>query len=338
MTMEKLYIQWHITRTCNMRCRHCYQDSFASEGELGWDGLVRIADGIISFCSARGLRAVINLTGGEPFLKREFFQLAEYLNRADAIEELMVITNGMPLSDELHQRLSGVTKLSTVKISLEGVSDPANGRIRPKGSWSRVVEHMRRWRALDRFAIVLMFTVSRTNMDEVPRLFDFCVAEDLSGFIIERFIPLGQGIGMRDQVLDGSDWRTLVGWLTERCEIRVPPEALAPYKAFWVVYVPHDGSFELRGAPCIIGDNGFCIMEDGEVFPCRRLPVSVGNLLKMPVESILASDTLTALHTRERLGGECARCGLSACLGCRAIAYALTGDLLGEDPQCLITR
>jgi radical SAM protein with 4Fe4S-binding SPASM domain len=76
-------------------------------------------------------------------------------------------------------------------------------------------------------------------------------------------------------------------------------------------------------------------MPEGNVLPCRRFPISIGNLLATPFKQIWEeSELLEELRRKENLKGKCGRCKIKDCRGCRSLALALTGDYLGEDPHC----
>ncbi|MFZ5800859.1 MAG: radical SAM protein, partial [Candidatus Omnitrophota bacterium] len=117
---KNFYFQWHITNLCNLRCRHCYQEDFTEQGDLGQKELLAVADNILSVLRKRKQKAIINLTGGEPFLKPELFPLLEYLDGNTEVKELAVITNGTLLNKETVLRLREFKKLNEVKLSLEG--------------------------------------------------------------------------------------------------------------------------------------------------------------------------------------------------------------------------
>ncbi len=129
---EPFYIQWHITNFCNLRCNHCYQDDFSRKDDLGWPALKTICDNILNTLKAWGRTACIHLTGGEPLLKSEFFLLLDYLNSQPAIDELGIITNGLPIDPEMIKRLSVFSKLKKMKISLDGGDARTHEAIRPR--------------------------------------------------------------------------------------------------------------------------------------------------------------------------------------------------------------
>jgi radical SAM protein with 4Fe4S-binding SPASM domain len=150
--------------------------------------------------------------------------------------------------------------------------------------------------------------------------------------IIERFIPLGRGRESLDEVLSKEEWKEMIGVLLDFFSIEEEPSFL-PYQAFQISF--HEEEPELLGAPCIIGTDGLCIMPEGTVYPCRRFPISIGNLLDTPLKQIWEeSEVLEKVKKKENLKGKCGRCKMKDCRGCRSLALALTGDYLAEDPHC----
>lgn len=94
---------------------------------------------------------------------------------------------------------------------------------------------------------------------------------------------------------------------------------------------------------CSAGVAGLTILPNGNVTPCRRLPLSLGNVCKDSLREIwAASPILEALRDRSRYKGKCGTCKRwAACRGCRAIAYAWSrsrgeDDYLADDPQCFL--
>ena len=173
----------------------------------------------------------------------------------------------------------------------------------------------------------------RKNFRNLPSLFKLCQEKGIHGLIIERFIPLGKGRGMMNQVLCKEEWNEMIGMLFHFFSIEGEQNLVLPYQAFQISFSGEEP--ELLGAPCVIGVDGLCIMPEGSVFPCRRFPVSIGNLLETPLKQIWEqSGLLQELRKKENLKGRCGRCGMKNCRGCRSLAFALTGDCLGEDPHC----
>lgn len=328
--MKPFAFQWHVTDRCNLCCRHCYQDDWTKAAELGFGALTELGDRVLRGLAGRPV--TINLTGGEPFALPGLAALVEHLHRAPNLESIHIITNGVEVGDAL-ERLARLPKLGALKVSLESADEALNDDLRGKGNFRRVLAALPRLRAAR--PVVLMTTLSRRNAAGIETLVALAREHGLAGVIFERFVPWGRGLAMAGEVLDALEWQAAALAIARQACLEVEPDDLLPYRAFWLALLP-DGGAELEGALCNLGDESMALMPDGAVYPCRRLPLKIGDALREPFADILerlqafAPDVLGA-----RLHGDlCGLCGVIGCAGCRALALATTGDLLGDDPQC----
>jgi len=331
---DQFHIQWHITNLCNLRCQHCYQDDFSKDKDLDWAGLKKISDYILTTIKEWNKTACIHLTGGEPLLKPELFDLLNYLNQNPVVEELGIITNGLLFNRDVVKRLSQFSKLRKIKISLDGADAETNDSIRGEGNFSRVIQDLSWVKEGNRFQTILMFTVMKRNFRELPTFLKLSQDLGVGGFIIERFIPLGRGRERIEEVLNKEEWKELIKALLDFFSIE-EENSFLPYQAFQISFSGEEP--ELLGAPCVIGRDGLCIMPNGTVFPCRRFPISIGNLLNESLKQVWEkSDLLNKLRKKENIKGKCGRCAIKDCRGCRSLALSLTGDYFEEDPHCCL--
>jgi radical SAM protein with 4Fe4S-binding SPASM domain len=329
---DPFHIQWHITNLCNLRCQHCYQDDFSRRNDLDWSGLKRVSDNILTTIKEWDKAACIHLTGGEPLLKPELFDLLNYLDQSPVVEELGIITNGLLLDRDVVKRLPKFSKLKKIKISLDGADAETNDSIRGERTFDKVIQNIPLIRKENSFEIILMFTVMKRNFKNLPSFINLCQELSLNGFIIERFIPWGRGRERMEEVLNKEEWKELIKKLLDFFSIE-EENSFLPYQAFQISFNGEEP--ELLGAPCVIGVDGLCIMPNGSVFPCRRFPISIGNLLETTLKRIWEeSDILEKLREKKNIKGKCGKCEMKDCRGCRSLALALTGDSLEEDPHC----
>lgn len=329
---KNFYFQWHITNLCNSRCRHCYQSDFTLNSDLKWQDLKRTADNILAVLKKWERKAIINLTGGEPFLKPELFELLKYLDGESRVKEIGIITNGTLLNKEVLAKLKSIKKLDEIKLSLEAADEKLNDSIRGKGSFASTLKAIELLKKQKKIEITLMFTILKRNLKEVSRVLSLAQEKGAGGVILERFIPWGRGEAIKNEVLSKEEWRIFLNSLSQFLEVPFD-ESIAGYKAFWIRF--KKGIFRLFGAPCIAAEDGVCIMPNADVLPCRRFNLKIGNLLKEPLDKIYqGSKVISDLKKKDKLKGKCKTCLIKGCKGCRALAYALTGDYLAEDLQC----
>jgi len=326
-----LYFQWHITDICNLRCKHCYQSNYTAAAELDIDGLKKIADSISLTASAKNTGIVYNITGGEPFLKKELFPLCAYLDSLKETREYIIITNGMLINTETISRLKTLKKLSGIKVSLESAVPSVNDSIRGKGSFDNAVKSIEML-TREGIPVTVMFTVMKSNLSGIPGLVKLCREIKADGLIIERFIPMGEGSKIKSEVLSKNEWKELAETILDLAGEQTDKLDIYDWRAFWIEILK-DGKLNLSGAECNIGKSNFCIMPNADVYPCRRFGLNIGNILQEPLEKIIDSPVLNNIMNGTRKG-KCKECEYLDCRGCPALAYHLSGDYLAEDTQC----
>ncbi len=332
--MDDFGFQWHLSDRCNLRCRHCYQDRFDAEGDPPLATLRAMADRIVAGLPG-GCPISINLTGGEPLLDPRLPGLVEHLEGLPSVAEVAIITNATLAPAVTLERLAACPSFQRWKVSLESGDPTVNDAIRGRGNLKRVATGVRRLRRATGRPVVLMVTLGRHNVASVPATVALGRELGAVGIIFERFVPLGSGGGMAAQVLDAPGWRRATRAVAAAAGLDVSPLELLAYRAFWL-RLDLDSDDPLAGALCNLGVGSMALMPDGTVHPCRRLPVQVGNVLREPFGELrarLAGYAPGAMRPRMH-GPTCGGCGVQGCAGCRALARALTDDLLADDPQC----
>jgi radical SAM protein with 4Fe4S-binding SPASM domain len=331
--MKEFGFQWHITNFCNLRCRHCYQDDFSAAADLDTGTVKGIVRKICDTLADR--RIYINLTGGEPFLRKDLFDILETLETFPQIREYNIITNALPLDRKKAERLETFRHLKQLKISLECSDSELNDSIRGRGSFRKILQNLELLKELSSKTKVLMYTLGGYNYHRVPDMLEFSRSAGADAAILERFVPLGQGQGLKESYLKADEWRSVIQDLIRFCGLDSTPEDLLPYKAF---YVDLKNRREVHGALCNLGDESMALMPNGDVYPCRRLPVKIGNVLKDEFSEIILRLQLLRESLDKDVKGKCGGCRIESCYGCRAIAYSLTSDMYAEDPQCFLAR
>jgi MoaA/NifB/PqqE/SkfB family radical SAM enzyme len=330
--MASFGFQWHLSDRCNQRCKHCYQERFDDASELPSGHLFELAQRVMHGLAPR--RVSINLTGGEPLMHPQLFELIDRLAAFEHLEGVHLITNGTVLTNGLIEAIRTRETIGQIKISLESGRAEDNDRIRGRGNLARVTANLSGFAQTGK-ALVLMTTLGPCGSDGIADTVAFAREHGFCGVIFERFVPLGRGKPLSPLVPDPAEWSTMKVMIASAAGVEAREQDLLPYQALWIDLAP--GAPEpLRGALCNLGAGSMALMPDARVLPCRRLPEAVGNALTDPFEKILeglagwAPDSL-----RPRLKGHgCSSCEIEGCAGCRALARAITGDALADDPSC----
>jgi radical SAM protein with 4Fe4S-binding SPASM domain len=314
-----------------LHCQHCYQDPKFIKKELKTKEVFFLLEEFVK--QIKGWRLPqesvrISLTGGEPFLRNDFFEILQkcYKNREKF--SYGVLTNGTFLTKENVKKLKEL-KVSYVQVSLEGL-ERVNDRIRGKGVFKKVVEGVNLLKK-EEVPVNLSMTLSRVNLSDVFGVIK--LSKELKVSLgIRRLVPFGTGQMLKKYILEPEELRKI--W---KIILRIK-------KNYWnriglgcedgiltqdyYNYVPGD---------CSAGYASFTIMPNGDVYPCRRLPIFLGNLAKKSFEQIYSrSKKMQKLRDINNVNDVCYSCPFfESCHGgakCQAFSYF--GDETAPDPQC----
>ena len=325
MKNKEFYFQWHITKKCNLRCSHCYQEDY-SAFELPPETLISIADKIIDALKQWDMHGRISLTGGEPFMSKSLFVLMDKFENSDEISKLGVLSNGTIVTEQIINQLKKYKKLSEIQISLDGANEETHDSIRGTGTFQKTIKSIELLKE-NNFFISIMFTLTSINKTNIDELLNLCDKLNIDALTVERVTPCSNSssnLYVSKEELS-KIYNKIAAYKEQNKKYKIRTS-----RPLWTLTNHEYGGF------CPVGFSSLAILEDGTVLPCRRLNIPIGNILTDSLYKIwYTSDVLWNIRNKKLLKGKCNSCeNLSNCSGCRAIAYEITGDYLEEDPQC----
>ena len=179
-------VVWNISRACNLKCVHCYNDSGSSKApdELSTDEAKVVLDDLAEF----GVPSVL-FSGGEPLMRHDLFELIAY-----AVEKglrAVISTNGTLITAELAEKIKQ-NNVSYVGISLDGIGK-INDQFRGvEGAFDRAVAGIRNCQDAG-VRIGLRLTLTKRNVQDLESLFDFFEKENIERACFYHFVPSGRG-------------------------------------------------------------------------------------------------------------------------------------------------
>jgi radical SAM protein with 4Fe4S-binding SPASM domain len=339
-----LVVAWELTRACPLACRHCRAQARTERhpAELTTEEGVRLLDDV----AAAFPGAVVILTGGEPLTRPDVLELAA-AGAERGLRTALSVDVGRLLTPERCRaiREAGVTRVS---FSLHFPDAERSDRFASTpGFHAGALEGLARLREA-RVPFQVHTTVMRANAALLPRLHRLVSDVGADAWELFFLVPTGRGRLLADEELDPVAQEGVLRWL-----YRLQRRSLFPVRQ---ICAPHFRRVEVQSAAvrgerrpervtarlttssrgCLAG-NGFAFVSHvGDVCGCGFLPLSVGNVRDRPFSELYAGSPLfEAFRDPSRLGGDCGACEFRAvCGGCRARAYAATGDPLAEEPDC----
>ena len=326
-------VAWNITQRCNLACAHCYISAgswHSAESELPTEDCLRIVDEIL----AANPSPMLILSGGEPLVRDDLETIA---SRASAGGATVVVgTNGIGLTDEriVSLKAAGV---QGVAVSVDSLDPTYHDRFRHgAGALQQTLD------AIDRLArhaldFIIQTTVTRGNRSELAALVDWAAEKGAVSFNLYFLVQTGRGEGMKGMSPKEND-SVLAELLLLEAKYRGHMMVRSKCQP-QIMRHAYEGSgdspllnYETR-CPCGVH---YCrITPEGKVTPCPYMPAVAGDLTQSTFGEIWTGSELFAALRDPDLGGKCGICEYrEVCGGCRARAYANTGDPLGPDDSC----
>jgi mycofactocin biosynthetic radical S-adenosylmethionine protein MftC len=309
-----------VTHRCNRQCPHCYLDR--SQPSPREQLTLELIDKL--FASLRTLGApYIVVTGGEPLLRPDFFEIAELVAHHHMAARLC--TNAEAIDDAVARRLAA-TSFHSISVSLDGPDAATHDALRGAGSFARLSRGVQAMVRAGVGPIRLRFTLSRLNAITVPRLEETARQLGIERVVVRPFRP--------NRPADVGSLHYL-----ERCDYeRARDLAVASWPDDGV-YAEFGGSWPTRGPHlpvygCPGGNTTAVVAADGSVLPCGSAPgTEHWNLAEHSFEECW----LHAPHMHEwrtfAIPDSCRGCPeLGSCGGgCRMRAWSLGQGLDGPD-------
>jgi heme b synthase len=334
-------LAWEVTRRCNLACLHCR----AAAGSGPYPGELTTAEGLklLDDLATMG-QIVVILTGGEPLLRDDIYDLAAYGTKVG--HRMVMAVNGTLLTPAVADRLKDAG-IQRVSISIDGATAESHDRLRAvEGAYAGALAGIA---ALKEAGLPFQIntTVTRANRAELPAIHALALKLSAAAHHVFVLVPTGRGELIREELVSPSEYEETLKWLLARQrdgKLFIKPTCAPQYYRLWrqeatargEKITPATHGLEAMTKGCLGGQGFVFVSYKGEVQPCGYLELMAGNIRETPLAQIWAdSELFQRLRRVDDYHGKCHACQYrKVCGGCRARAYALSGDVLGEDPIC----
>ncbi len=335
-------IAWEVTRSCNLNCVHCRAASSCGPyaGELSTDKCLRLIDDIAASSSP-----VMILTGGEPLLRPDIFEIAAY--GTDKGLRMVMATNGTLVTPAVAKKMieSGIQRVS---ISIDGKDAHSHDAFRQqKGAFDGAMKGIEALKNV-KMEFQINTTITANNLHQIKDILKLAKGIGAAAHHIFLLVPTGRGKDLAAQAITAADYEETLMWFYREsmtCGIQLKATCAPHYFRIMHQKRPKGekpvkkpgGHFHESTRGCLGGITFCFISHTGQVQPCGYLELDCGNVKKKSFASIWEnSEIFRNLRDYSKYEGKCGRCEfIKVCGGCRARAYEATGDYLSEEPLCL---
>ena len=344
MEFAPKWIAWEITRRCNLKCIHCRSSSeieVKDHPDFSTKEAFRIIDDITSYA-----KPVIVLSGGEPLLRKDVFEIAQYGSEKGL--RMCLATNGTLVTDTVCEKIKG-SGIKIVSLSLDGSDETIHDNFRnQKGAFSGIINTAKLFKTYG-IEFIINSSFTKRNQEEIPRVYKLAKELGATAWYMFMIVPTGRGEEIMSELISKEDYEEILEWHyqmeKDEKDMLVRPTCAPHYYRIVLQKSKQEGAkFERRtlkfstgGAKgCIAGQLIALIDVDGNVLPCSYFPKPAGNVNRQSFKDIWEnSELFKELRDFKKYKGKCGSCEyISVCGGCRARAYSVYGDYLAEEPFC----
>lgn len=339
-------VAWESTRACNLACIHCRASAQTkpAAGELTTGEVMAVIDSIASFASP-----VFIISGGEPLLRRDVFDIARYGHERGL--RVVMSPNGTLITSEA-ARLMRAAGIPRISVSIDGSTADLHDRVRGvPGAFDRAMLGLAACRDYG-IGFQLNTTVLRQTVHDLPAIHQLAVRLGAEAWHVFMLVPTGRG--KAGDEITAEEYEAVLNWIYETARISPVPLRVTCGPHFMRIVASrrrqdgeliglarprgggHPGHLDSASRGCLAG-HGYCfISHRGEVYPCGYLPLLAGNVRERPFREIYQESELFCwLRDPTRLEGKCGACEfVRICGGCRARAYSATGNPFAAEPLC----
>jgi len=298
MDFEVKWIAWEITRRCNLKCVHCRSSSKLEAKEhpdFSFDEATRVLDDISSYA-----KPVVVLSGGEPLLRDDVFDIAAYGTEKGL--RMCLATNGTLVTKDMARRLTE-TGVHSISVSLDSCYPEIHDRLRgAKGAFKKTVKtlhHLIKYRDKQKKKKIILrvnTVLCRDNVEHLEGIHELLV--QMHPEIIWKLLPVDAYMdkGLRvDKFNAGQFMKQVPQWPLLK-DIPMARAGKNPHKA---LSKGHYAGDYYRYHPCYMPWFHLFIDPEGFVYPCcmtrTRLP-ALGKLPEQTLEDILKGEKRNRLH------------------------------------------
>ncbi|HWR58856.1 MAG TPA: radical SAM protein, partial [Thermodesulfovibrionales bacterium] len=294
MEFKPKWIAWEITRRCNLRCVHCRSSSdmdVKGHPDLSTDEAFRILDNISAYA-----KPVVVLSGGEPLIRADVFDIARY--GAEKGLRMCLATNGTLVTDEICGKIKD-SGIRIVSLSLDGSTETVHDDFRnQKGAFSGTIDAARLFKKHG-IEFIINSSFTKRNQEEIPKVYKLARKLGATAWYMFMIVPTGRGEEIMNELISKDDYEDILEWHyrmeKDESDMLVRPTCAPHYyrvvlqkaKEEKVKFERRTLKFSTGGSKgCIAGQLICLINVDGDVFPCSYFPKSAGNVKKQSFKEI----------------------------------------------------
>lgn len=334
-------IAWELTRSCNLDCIHCRAAARFGPypNELTTRECLKFLDDVASFS-----KPIIIMTGGEPMMRDDVWEIARHGTGLGL--KMVMAPCGFLVTEEAAKKMLEVG-IQRVSFSIDGATAESHDSFRRvQGAFESVMKAIENCKKAG-LEFQVNTTISRHNIHELPRILDLVIKLGAKAHHPFLLVPTGRGAALKDLEISPEEYEKTLTWfyeMREKAPIQFKPTCAPHYYRIFRqkerekgrTVTPETHGLDAMSKGCMGGQTFAFVSHTGKVQICGFLETECGDIRKEPFSVIWrTSRVFEEMRSWDDYKGRCGYCEFrSVCGGCRARAFAFTGDYMDEEPFC----
>lgn len=337
-------VAWETTRTCYLKCLHCRASATSGicEGELTTEEAEKLLTNLASFA-----KPILILTGGEPMMRKDIFHLARF--GTDLGMRVVMSPCGGLITPETAKQIkeSGIQRIS---ISLDGATAESHDAFRGvPGAFESSMAGLQHAKDAG-IEFQINTTVTKHNLHELEDILSLAIRLGAAAFDPFLLVPTGRGKELADMEITPAEYEKTLNWIYEKSRslpLHFKPTCAPHYYRIFRQREEKAGRTVTPQTHGMAAMTKGCMGGQGFAFVSYRGIVQICGFLEAPCGDLRAdnfdfkkiwetSPVFMQMRTPADYNGRCGACEYhSVCGGCRARAFARTGEYMDEEPYCV---
>jgi len=342
MTKRHLYLQWDSTDSCNLRCDQCYHEQQGNfehkqmKHLMSLEEVFSMIDDLDETSKRWNMIPDFAISGGEPLMRKDLYEILDYTNKKELQTKLL--SNGTLITKLVAKELKN-RNVRGVQVSIDGGREMHNQIRKMPFAYDKAIEGIYN-ASQEKIPVNVAMTLMKNNKDQFEEVIQGAISAGAIRVGFKTYVP-NSSLGLLDpNFLNAGEFYEIALKAKElKLKYQKDIEVLTSDVLFQVMAENHpliesakkENKF-LSG--CSIGYRAISVLSDGAVYPCRRLPILIGNIREGLVKLFVETPIMKEFRDMGKIKERCSCDRVVHCRGCRAVAFAVTGDYLSKDPMC----
>ena len=206
---------WECTLTCNAKCKHCGSSAEKKQydGELTTEEIKSAFKQIA--CDMDASKILINVTGGEPLVRKDLCEVMEYATNELGFHWGMT-TNGILLTEENIEKLRKAN-METISISIDGIEETHNKFRGVPNSYQTIINNIKKLKKAGYVKHIQVTTVfHKENINQMEELYQIMLELGLDSWRLVSMDPIGRANENDNLLLNGKEIKQLLDFIKSK--------------------------------------------------------------------------------------------------------------------------